>query len=86
MSRSRLPIDDSLTAIHDALARAAAALPADGWLMGKQYDPSLLDGEPELTRDILDEIAPDHPAIVLNASMHYVYANSRAIAAASRRS
>jgi predicted amidohydrolase YtcJ len=71
-----------LTAIHDALTRAAAALPADGWLMGKQYDPSLLDGEPELTRDILDEIAPDHPAIVLNASMHYVYANSRAIAAA----
>ena len=71
-----------VASIHAALREAAAVLPADGWLMGKQYDPSLLAGEPALTRDLLDAIAPDHPALVLNASLHYVYANSRAIAAA----
>lgn len=72
----------SFDEIRATLHAAVADLPADGWLLGKQFDPSLLDGEPVLTRAILDEIAPDHPAIVLNASMHYVYANSRAIAAA----
>lgn len=71
-----------VASIHAALRDAVAVLSADGWLMGKQYDPSLLAGEPALTRDLLDEIAPDHPAVVLNASLHYVYANSRAIAAA----
>ena len=71
-----------VASIHAALRDAAAVLPADGWLMGKQYDPSLIAGEPALTRDLLDTIAPDHPAVVLNASLHYVYANSRAIAAA----
>ena len=72
----------SFDAIQQALRAAVADLPADGWLLGKQFDPSLLDGEPDLTRAILDEIAPDHPAVVLNASMHFVYANSKAIAAA----
>ena len=45
-----------VASIHAALGDAAAALPADGWLMGKQYDPSLLAGEPALTRDLLDAI------------------------------
>jgi len=68
--------------ICDALRAAAADLPEDGWLLAKRYDPSLLPGEPALSRAALDRIVPDHPAIVLNASMHFVYANSRAIAAA----
>jgi len=68
--------------ICDALRAAAADLPEDGWLLAKRYDPSLLPGEPALTRAVLDAIVPDHPVIVLNASMHFVYANSRAIAAA----
>ncbi|MFM7061478.1 MAG: amidohydrolase [Actinomycetes bacterium] len=68
--------------ICTVLRAAAADLPEDGWLLAKRYDPSLLPGEPALSRALLDRIVPDHPAIVLNASMHFVYANSRAIAAA----
>ncbi|MFM7616551.1 MAG: amidohydrolase [Actinomycetes bacterium] len=68
--------------ITQTLRTAAAALAPGRWLLAKRYDPSLLPGEPALTRDLLDEIAPDHPAVVLNASMHFVYANSLAIAAA----
>ncbi|MEY3361020.1 MAG: hypothetical protein RL531_739, partial [Actinomycetota bacterium] len=72
----------SFTDILATLREAAADLPADGWLLAKRYDPSLLPDEPALTRALLDEVVPDHPAIVLNASMHFVYANSRAIATA----
>ncbi|MFZ0040950.1 MAG: amidohydrolase [Solirubrobacteraceae bacterium] len=63
--------------------RAASAHPGDeGWVLGQLYDPSLLDGEPELTRELLDQVIPDHPALVMNASMHFGYANSRALALA----
>lgn len=46
------------------------------------FDPSLFAGEPGLTAAILDRVAPDNPALVANASMHFLYANSRALAVA----
>lgn len=60
------------------LKKAAASTPAGEYVLGKLYDPSLLPGEPDLTRDILDQIAPNNPVIVMNASMHYLYVNSKA--------
>lgn len=51
----------------------------DGWTLGANFDPSLVPGERELTRDILDEIVPDRPVMVMNASMHWCYLNSRAL-------
>jgi predicted amidohydrolase YtcJ len=69
----------SFDAILDVL-RAARAHPGEGgWVLGQLYDPSLLDGEPELTRELLDQVVPDHPAFVMNASMHFGYANSKAL-------
>jgi predicted amidohydrolase YtcJ len=60
--------------------RAAAATAAPGeWVSGKLFDPSLYPGEPELTAAILDRIAPDNPVVVANGSMHFLYANSRAL-------
>lgn len=64
------------------LKATAAATPAGQYVFGKLYDPSLLPGEPDLTRDILDQISPDNPMVVMNASMHYLYVNSAAFAAA----
>lgn len=52
------------------------------WTFGQGFDPSLLPGEQELTRDVLDAAVPDRPVVVLNASMHFAYANSRALQAA----
>ncbi|MGI9393876.1 MAG: amidohydrolase [Boseongicola sp.] len=50
------------------------------WLMGRQFDPSLLEPSRDLTIKELDKIAPDRPAFVLNASSHVAYVNSRALA------
>lgn len=62
-----------------AKVKALAAKTPDGqWVTGKQFDPSLYDGEPDLTRAILDQVAPDNPVFILNASMHFGYVNSKA--------
>ncbi|WP_281640073.1 amidohydrolase family protein [Aurantimicrobium minutum] len=60
------------------LKQTAARTPAGQYVLGKLFDPSLFPGEPDLTRDILDQIAPNNPVLVMNASMHYLYANSAA--------
>lgn len=70
--------DDVVTMLKTA---AAASAPGQ-YVLAKQFDPSLYPGEPVLTRDILDRVATDRPVIVLNASMHFAYANSAALAAA----
>lgn len=57
----------------------AARTPAGQFVLGKLFDPSLYPGEPDLTRAILDQVAPDNPVLVMNASMHYLYVNSAAL-------
>ncbi len=61
------------------LKAVAAATPDGEWVHGKLFDPSLYEGEPDLTRKILDQIAPNNPVFVLNASMHFGYVNSKAL-------
>ena len=56
--------------------------PTDGWILARLYDPALVDGERDLHRDDLDRIHPDTPVFVINASMHWAYVNSAALAAA----
>lgn len=70
--------DDVVAALKAAVGRTA---PGE-YLLAKLFDPSLYPGEPVLTRDILDRVADDRPVVVLNASMHFAYANSAALAAA----
>ncbi|MDQ1307517.1 MAG: hypothetical protein QG671_3350 [Actinomycetota bacterium] len=66
-----------------ATLKKAAQQTAEGdWVKGKLFDPSLYPGEPNLTRDILDQVSPDKPVFVLNASMHFAYINSKAMALA----
>ena len=60
------------------LKSTADQTPTGQFVLGKLFDPSLFPGEPDLTRDILDQIAPNNPVIVMNASMHYLYVNSAA--------
>lgn len=62
-----------------AKVKAVAATTPDGdWVLGKLFDPSLYGGEPDLTRAILDQAAPNNPVFILNASMHFGYVNSKA--------
>ena len=48
-------------------------------MLGQSYDPSLFAGHPQLTRDVLDRVVPDRPAVVMNASLHFAYVNSRTL-------
>lgn len=69
--------------LDQIVAKLKAADPViDDWILGQLFDPSLLPGEPELTRAILDAAVPDHPVMVMNASMHFLYVNSVALARA----
>jgi len=77
---------EACATFDDAVAlvkSTAAATPNGQFVLGKLFDPSLYPGEPPLTRAILDQVAPDNPVLVMNASMHYLYANSAALAAAN---
>ena len=67
--------DDAL----NALRGIAAATGPDEWVMGRQFDPILLEPPRDLTTADLDPIVPDRPALILNASGHIAYANSKAL-------
>ncbi len=65
--------------VLDAIRAADAAPDEHGWVLGQSYDPSLFPGHPQLTRDLLDRLVPDRPALVMNASLHFAYVNSRTL-------
>ena len=65
-------LDDATAAIKAAVAKA----PSGQAVCFKNFDPSLYPGEPVLTRTILDQLAPNNPVLVWNASGHFMYVNS----------
>jgi len=69
----------SLEEITRRLSAAAKTAKPGEWVLGKLFDPSLLEGSPGLTAVVLDKIAPDNPVFILNASMHFGYVNSKAL-------
>ena len=72
----------TLDNVTDAIKAAAAKAP-NGQVVGfKNFDPSLYPGEPVLTRTTLDQLAPDNPVLVWNASGHFMYVNSKMFEAA----
>lgn len=79
MSHEACPTFDDVVALVKSTAQST---PAGQQVLGKLFDPSLYPGEPSLTRAILDQVAPDNPVLVMNASMHFMYANSAALVAA----
>jgi predicted amidohydrolase YtcJ len=70
--------DDALDAIREIREEAARVGP-DEWVMGRQFDPILLEPPRDLTTRDLDPIVPDRPAFFLNASGHIAYVNSRTL-------
>ncbi|MDG2334452.1 MAG: amidohydrolase family protein [Myxococcota bacterium] len=63
----------------DRLAEVARETPEDDWVLGRQFDPSLQEGPPALTRSMLDRASTRHPIFVYNASLHLAYCNTRAL-------
>ncbi|WP_436793341.1 amidohydrolase [Actinospongicola halichondriae] len=64
------------------LRESVAATPPGSWIRGRQFDPSLQSGPDELTTEMLDTVSDVVPVVVMNASGHFAYANSAALAAA----
>ncbi|MBO6667330.1 amidohydrolase [Parvibaculum sp.] len=50
-----------------------------GWLLGANYDDSLLEEKRAITRSDLDEISTEQPILVYHASLHVVVVNSCAL-------
>ena len=73
---------DTVDAAVDHLASLAPTVERGRWLCGRQFDPSLQHGPDTLTTELLDRVSLDVPVVVTNASLHFAYANSAALAAA----
>ncbi|CAK7262598.1 hypothetical protein SEPCBS57363_000148 [Sporothrix epigloea] len=80
---------DALDKLQEAVAQRRAesvgnvdTAPTDPkvqWLAGYGFDPSLVNGHPDLTKDLLDDISDEHTAVfVMNQSGHVGYVNTAA--------
>ncbi len=66
-------------AVIDLIGALSAAAPVGDWIVARQFDPSLQPGADRITRHTLDQVAPDRPVFLFNASLHIGYCNSRAL-------
>ncbi len=65
---------------HEVFAALRGAAPATtGWVLAKQFDPSITTGHPRLDRYVLDELVGDRPLLVMESNGHIAYANSEAL-------
>jgi predicted amidohydrolase YtcJ len=68
--------------VEEALGAAIAGTPAGEWVFAFGMDPMLTADLGTWNRDRLDHMAPDNPVVVMIQSMHTVFVNSAALAAA----
>jgi predicted amidohydrolase YtcJ len=66
----------------DRLQEVAATLGPQDWVVGRQFDPSLQEGPPTLTAQMLDQVSTTQGVFVYNASLHFAYCNSKVLEAA----
>jgi predicted amidohydrolase YtcJ len=69
----------SIQAIQEALRERARKTPPGKWVLGFKYDDTKTAEGRFLTRQDLDEAAPDHPVFVRHRGGHTSYVNSRAL-------
>lgn len=80
-----LHLDLSADAVHSlaelgALIRGEAARqPAGTWIRGSRYDDAKLSDGRGVTRWDLDQVAPDHPVLVVHVAGHWGVVNSAAL-------
>lgn len=72
----------SLAEIKAKIRAEAAQRPTTEWIRGSRYDDAKMSEGRVLNRADLDEVAPDHPVLVLQVAGHWGIANSKALAIA----
>lgn len=74
------PCSDALTHVLKALGTFAAAHPDEPWVLGRGWNQDhFADGARFPTRDDLDAVCPDRPALITRACGHIAVANSCAL-------
>ena len=69
----------SIEAIKAAIHERAKITPKGEWILGFKYDDTKTREGRIINRYDLDEVAPDHPAIITHRGGHSSYVNSRAL-------
>ncbi len=77
----RLPLADavSLSDLRQRLAQKASEAPRGHWIMGQGWNETRWPDPRIPTRSDLDDVAPDHPAILWRNDMHLAVVNSNAL-------
>ncbi|NUR98529.1 MAG: amidohydrolase [Kribbellaceae bacterium] len=69
----------SMDEVLDVIGRHCKSLPAGQWVRGMGFHASQIREQRNPTRYELDEVAPENPFFLLDASCHAGYANSSAL-------
>lgn len=81
--REKLTIDlvavKSLSQMQERIARAAKTTHPGSWLRGRGWDHTLWPSKQLLTRQDLDAVTGDHPAVFTRVDGHIAIANSQAL-------
>ena len=83
---TRLMVDCSsfsnkgISDIREKIAAAVSSTKKKQLIMGFGYDDTMMTENRHLTRQDLDDLAPDNPVFITHASGHLAYANSTALA------
>jgi predicted amidohydrolase YtcJ len=69
----------SLAELTQRVMQQALATPPGSWIRASRYDDAKMTEGRLLTRWDLDEVAPDHPVMVVQVAGHWGVANSKAL-------
>jgi predicted amidohydrolase YtcJ len=69
----------SIADIKAAVRKRTLSTPKDRWIIGGEYHEFYLAEKRHPTRRDLDEVAPDHPVVLIHRSLHASVLNSKAL-------
>jgi predicted amidohydrolase YtcJ len=69
----------SIADIKAAVRKRALSTPKDRWIIGSDYHEFYLAEKRHPTRRDLDEVAPEHPVVLIHRSLHASILNSQAL-------
>lgn len=61
------------------IARITEFLPEGVWIQGGRWDPSLLEGPAKPSKEWIDEVSPNHPALLYSSDPSIALVNSEAL-------
>ena len=75
----RMPPLNGINEVKDAIGAAASAAPAGQWIWGLGFEALAWGEKRRVTREELDEVAPNNPVCIMDYYYHACYANSAAL-------